>query len=970
MFITVMINLMVHISFLLSLCMILFILRKCQASQVRNATLITLGIMTFWNAGTMLELDFRAITGNTSMFFINICYIGICLAPMAILYLGRVILQSDWHLRPVHALFLVIPFVSIVIVFTNQQHHWFFKTFSLYSSEAVYGWYYYFHALYSYGSITVSIMFMIIASVRNSGIFSRQSLLVMSGILVTAIPNVLYSFGVGYLPFSISAAASTISMLFFSLAYLKYQFITTLPITLHQVVDLISDGYLVVDKQSCILSYNEPLIKMFPEKIFISAGDNLSKFIEQLILDSSYERFLELQAQAVAERKTVSVEKSILGDSYIRIEITPVMQHHTHIGSIILLKNITQSRRLFDAVEAANRAKSDFIARMSHEMRTPLNAVICLSSLSLDGGRLNEEDSSNMEKIYNAGETLLSTVNDVLDISKIESGKMELLETDYDLPSVINDSVTQNILRIGEKPIKLFLDISEDLYTRLYGDELRVKQIMNNLLSNAIKYTNKGTVIMGVYCSRDNDRVWVTLKVSDTGIGLKPEDMDRLFSDYAQFNPESNHNKEGTGLGLSITKKLVEMMDGSIAVESEYGKGSVFTAKFAQKLITETTIGREVTESLKNFSYSNNRRGRITQLRRISLPNARVMVVDDNPTNLDVARGLMKPYGMMIDCMISGQQAIDAIRDEKTRYNAIFMDHMMPGIDGIEAIQLIREIGTEYARNIPIIMLTANAITGNEEMFLSMGFQAVLTKPIDITRLDEVIRNWIYNSMQEETDPEHQRHEISLQERRGTSERRRNSDRRKLSLKLHGLDIKKGIEQFGNNEELFNDILHSFVSDTRPLLESIKSVSREKLSEYAIIIHGLKGSSYSVFAEALGNFAERLEKAAQAGDFSYVKENNPEFLEAAWKLLNDLEKMFSDENKDNLKPQMDRPDREKLLALLSACKANDKEQADDVMAEINSYDYISDNGLAAWLEENLEKMNLNKITTWLSAMIE
>ncbi|MDR2727030.1 MAG: response regulator, partial [Deltaproteobacteria bacterium] len=357
-------------------------------------------------------------------------------------------------------------------------------------------------------------------------------------------------------------------------------------------------------------------------------------------------------------------------------------------------------------VRAASEAKSKFLANMSHEMRTPLNAIIGLSELSLESGEAKKENQQDLEKIYNAGTTLLSTVNDILDISKIEAGKFELVAAEYDIPSLINDAVTQSVLHIGEKPIQFILDIDGDLPTRLYGDELRIKQIFNNLLSNAFKYTREGTVELGIRCSREGDAVWMTACVRDTGIGIRPGDVDRLFFDFIQMDMESNRKIEGTGLGLSIAKRIAEMMDGSITVESEYGRGSVFTVKLRQQFVADAVIGPEVVKSLKNFHYSDQKRHKNSRLARIRLPYARVLVVDDVPTNLDVAKGMLKPYGMQVDCVTSGQQAVDAVRAATIRYNAVFMDHMMPEMDGVEATRIIREeIGTEYARDIPIIAL-------------------------------------------------------------------------------------------------------------------------------------------------------------------------------------------------------------------------------------------------------------------------
>ena len=555
-----------------------------------------------------------------------------------------------------------------------------------------------------------------------------------------------------------------------------------------------------------------------------------------------------------------------------------------------------------DAAQKANSAKSDFLANMSHEMRTPLNAVIGLSELCLENSGLNEEVHANLEKIYNAGSTLLGTVNDILDISKIEAGKLELVKTGYDVSSLINDAVTQNVLRIGEKPVKFILDTDKDLFTHLYGDELRVRQIINNLLSNAIKYTDEGIVSLAMSCTRENDLVWLTITVQDTGRGIRPEDMERLFSDYAQLDLKSNRRIEGTGLGLSLTKKLAEMMGGSVAAESEYRKGSTFTARIQQGFVTDAVISSKVAESLKSFRYSDGRRNHHAQTQRIKLPYARVLVVDDNETNLDVAKGLMKPYDMQIDCVGSGQEAIDAIRANEGRYNAVFMDHMMPGMNGIEAVQHIRELGTEYAKTIPIIALTANAIAGNEEMFLRKGFQAFISKPIDTSRLDEAIRCWIRDEKLEQTLTEQgllvNGHLVTDSHdelnRRRVIDRRSGIDRRMANMKFRGLDMKKGIERFGGNQETYLRILGSFVKSTRPLLESMALVNIDTLPDYAITVHGLKGASRGIAADMIGNSAENLERAARIGDFEYVSKHNKVLLDAAWSLVCDLEDMLGD----------------------------------------------------------------------------
>ncbi|MCL1829758.1 MAG: ATP-binding protein, partial [Oscillospiraceae bacterium] len=286
-----------------------------------------------------------------------------------------------------------------------------------------------------------------------------------------------------------------------------------------------------------------------------------------------------------------------------------------HSGGLMIV-NALQRDEMTQKLQDANEAKSNFLAKMSHEMRTPLNAIIGLSGLTLEDGGLSENARSNMEKVSNAGEVLLNLVNDILDISKIEAGKFELLPDEYDVPSLINDTVTSNILRMGDSPVQFVLNIDETLPAKLVGDDLRIRQILNNLLSNAFKYTNEGTVEFGISCDRKSGDVWMTLWVSDTGQGIKPEDMNRLFSDYAQMNANANKNVKGTGLGLPITKMIAEMMDGSVSAESKYGEGSRFTVKIKQGFVSETVIGPEAAKNLREFRYTDEKRRLNSQLTR------------------------------------------------------------------------------------------------------------------------------------------------------------------------------------------------------------------------------------------------------------------------------------------------------------------------------------------------------------------
>ncbi|MDR1995764.1 ATP-binding protein [Azonexus sp.] len=645
----------------------------------------------------------------------------------------------------------------------------------------------------------------------------------------------------------------------------------------------------------------------------------------------------------------------------------------------LMMVNTILRHDMTESLQAANEAKSDFLAKMSHEMRTPLTAVIGLSQLALEEDGLPEAAQLNLEKINGAGQMLLSLVNDILDISKIEAGKFEIIENQYDTPSLISDIVSSNILRIGEKQIEFVLDIDQSLPAYLVGDELRVKQVISNLLSNAFKYTMEGIVELNISCLRDGDVVWLTARIKDTGQGIKPEFVDKLFINYEQVDTKSNRKIEGTGLGLPIAKSMAEMMGGAISVESEYGKGSTFTVRLKQKYVNDSVIGTEVVKNLKNLRYVDPKLRRNAKFDRVKLPYAKVLVVDDNLTNLEVAKGLMKPYRMQVDCVTSGRQAIDAIRDDTVRYNAVFMDHMMPEMDGIEATQIIREqIGTEYAKSVPIIALTANAISGNEEMFLRNGFQAFLSKPIDISRLDAIIHQWLWNKEQENQFIEQHgnlngpcrlggENEQAEQSSAGGS---RELERRMQGVEVDGLDIENGIGRFAGDVDAYLKVLRIFAVNTALLFEKIESVTADSLSDYSIVVHGIKGSSRTICANAVGDMAEALENAANSEDFDFIAAGNAPFLTAGRRLIAAIGELLARLDINSPKPKKDRPDMDVLGRILEACKVHDMETVEEAITELESYEYESGGEIVPWLWESARQYNVEQIIEKLSTFCD
>jgi signal transduction histidine kinase/CheY-like chemotaxis protein/HPt (histidine-containing phosphotransfer) domain-containing protein len=533
----------------------------------------------------------------------------------------------------------------------------------------------------------------------------------------------------------------------------------------------------------------------------------------------------------------------------------------------------------------ANQAKSQFLATMSHEIRTPLNAVIGLSEIVLRRGKLPETSRNDIQQIHQSGSSLLGIINDILDISKIEAGGFELIPVEYETASLLSDTVMLNRVRIASKPIAFALEISGDFPLMLVGDELRIKEVLNNLLSNAIKYTKEGSVTLSVawesISGRENEAL-VRFGVRDTGIGIRREDILKLFSGYTQLDTKENRNIEGTGLGLEISKKLVEMMGGSIAVESEYGKGSVFTAEIVQGIAGYKPIGEETAEKLRGFNYAAGMKGE--DIDRSWMPYGKVLVVDDLPVNLQIARGLLEPYGLLVDTAESGQKAIELVEAENPRYDLILMDHMMPGMDGIEAVRIIRQKpGSEYGRSVPIIALTANALVGNSEMFLSKGFSGFIPKPIDIFQLDGALNKFVRDKRTMSNG------QLAMSKENAGQNKLPGKDANFPFPDIPGVDVKKGIAMTGGTEKGYRDVLAMLsknVEERLPLFQT--PPDSDALPMFIVQAHSLKSSTASIGAAEVSAGAARLEAAGRAGDLAFIREYLGDFFECLTALVKNI----------------------------------------------------------------------------------
>jgi signal transduction histidine kinase/CheY-like chemotaxis protein len=656
----------------------------------------------------------------------------------------------------------------------------------------------------------------------------------------------------------------------------------------NSVADKLPDAVIIINEKQKIVNVNSVFHACFPSFFCaknISALPEFTGHLRSRLLEAYP---LSLFDDLDAWWKSPANDSGLLRQNHGEFTIGPKKQSFSIVwqdvyngkrlaGQVIVLNDVSSYRNMIDQIvelkqkaEVASRSKTEFLATMSHEIRTPLNAIIGFSEILLQR-RLPEECHADLEKIYNSGSVLLGIVSDILDISKIETGKLELIPVTYTVSGMISDAVNLNLVRIGAKPIVFELNIDTSIPVKLLGDELRVKQILNNLLSNAIKYTQRGKVSLDIKWEKDDgDIAILTFIVKDTGQGIKKEDQGKLFSRYSQLNMQANRKVEGTGLGLSITRTLTALMSGSISVESEYGVGSTFTVVIRQEIVDNTPIGKETAENMRCFR-SIDSRGDSGKIIRTSMPGACVLVVDDVQTNIDVARGLMAAYEVTVDGVLSGQEAIDLVRAEKPRYDIIFMDHMMPEMDGIHATRIIRSMDSDYARKIPIVALTANALAGNRDMFIENGINDFLAKPVEIQKLNAVLEKWIPGEKQ-------QKKEGFLDPKEAE---------REVMPGIPGIDVNAGLANTGNSVATYKRILSVFCADADSRMYRIEDAARaDDLSLYTTLVHALKGASRSIGAADFGDQAALLEDAGRSGNRSLIKAETDRFLNSLSRLKN------------------------------------------------------------------------------------
>ncbi len=618
---------------------------------------------------------------------------------------------------------------------------------------------------------------------------------------------------------------------------------------------------LIVSNDNKVLFYNHEFTQLFPNIVNIQSISEFPEikklFHEEEYVSEELSKIYEIRSETLEEQDNVR------GRFVWLVDITG---HY---------KTNKKLKELKEMADAANRAKSDFLANMSHEIRTPINTVLGMDEIIL---RETTEISVKgyAENIREAATTLLSLVNDLLDFSKIECGKMEILPAEYEVANLLTEVINMVEIKAANKNLEFIPVISENIPYLLFGDEIRIKQVIINLLTNAIKYTNEGSVVLKVDWKEAGDsHIMLIISVTDTGIGIKEEDINRLFVSFERIEEERNRNIEGNGLGLSITKQLLELMDSSLNVRSEYGVGSTFSFTLKQGIKDRKPIGK----FREKYSYSKEKDKKYRTM--FVAPDVRILVVDDNAMNLSVAEGLLKNTEIKVDKAADGEKALELCKEIK--YDVILMDHMMPRMDGIETMKRLKQMSDSPNADTPVIVLTANAISGVREMYLKEGFVDYMSKPIQGKRLEEKILKCLPSNkyvMVEYDEIEKSVFRSLWQE---------TADRINAKYPFKCLDIVTAIESAEGDVECFKFLLESFRDTSDKNKADIQgSFDKQDFTDYTIFIHALKSTSKMIGAERLSEQARLLEMAGKKGDVHYMVENHRKVMDLYEEALEEI----------------------------------------------------------------------------------
>lgn len=652
----------------------------------------------------------------------------------------------------------------------------------------------------------------------------------------------------------------------------------------------------------------------------------------------------------------------IVRDSSIAITIRIFSVYLVQFLLIMLIKRQQRIQMMVEQkaneAEAAAQAKEDFLANMSHEIRTPMNAITGMVELALSNDSLPEQEKEYLYNIRAAGDELVSIIENILDVTKMRSDTLEITEEEYEITSLVHDVVNAIQVMLAEKQVALLVDTNPNIPSRLRGDDVRIKQVIMNLLSNAAKYTEKGTIHLEVDFTPVNGQdkeIELKVCVTDTGIGIAQEQLKDLFTKFRQGDSSRNRAKGGSGLGLVISKRLVDLMRGTILAKSVLGKGSEFSFTVIQEVIDarpciETDPQMVLQQSIKQEERGATRvnsRNKEEKHTTFTAPDARILLVDDNKVNLKVAEGLLRPYKMHIETADSGPMAIEMVRNRE--YDLVFMDHMMPQMDGSEATKIIRGLEEERFRAMPIIALSANAVRGAREMFIEAGMNDFVPKPIEMRIMDRALRKWL---------PADKVISNRGFEEDGYKEENSKTPTGSLSWKMEGIDVAVGMQYSGDDENLYREVLSDYMDTIEEKANIIeKAVEAGELETYTIEVHSLKSISKSIGAMELSELAKDLELNGKNSEWGPIIARTPTLLDMYRNLYDVILPYHTKAGQEpGEKGAIDDETLKGILEqLLESVITYDSIRGEEIIEELSKYDLAQE--WADYMKEVSEAMN-------------
>jgi len=831
-----------YVAVLLSFFFIAFVAYQKKSALCSHLLMYSIGVLV-----NSLAYTFELHSGvlEEALMAIRFEYFGLCTATIsAVLFvceLFRVNLKK-W----IRGVMLSIFFLSCIMITTNEYHQLYYADASLEVREyiAVFrmtpGPYYTVHTAATLFSMGVCVGVIIYAWLRDRKWKESYRKYLFLG-FAAVIPLMFWLMRMvgcfkdyDLIPFGLFCTNA-----FFIMILYFFRYFDVAENAKNEVLETLEEGILVCDEDGHLLYSNERMREILNQKKVKDILDVMS----EMVAGDEGEFFIGDRCYAVTESEVYEGDR-VKGKTWCFIDVT-LAKEKEH-----------QLKELHQEALTANRAKSSFLANMSHEIRTPINTILGMDELILREAQ-NINVIEYAQNIKTEGKTLISLINDLLDFSKIESGKMELTEAEYGVSSLLHDVIAMFSIKAEEKGLDLSVEVEEDIPAMLCGDEIRIKQILSNLLSNAVKYTERGYVGLAVdWEPQDETHLTLCITVKDSGIGIHKEDIDTIFDEFKRFDVKRNNKVEGTGLGMSITAQLLKLMNGKIFIDSEYGKGSEFKVRIPQKVADATPIGK--------YSYAKRTPEQSSIRETFTAPKAKVLVVDDNLMNRVVVKGLLKQTLLQIEEAGNGGECLKKTQD--THYDIILMDHMMPGMDGVETLERLRRQDGACA-NTPVIVLTANAVVGVKEFYLEKGFDDYLSKPISGRLLEEMLLKYLPEELVIKREVSNGINVISAKQEGFRPEEIRNV------LSVERIDLAGSLERMQGRRDLYCRAAKRFASLCEERLRMLHEYIREEnVPAYVELVHSVKEDADVLGAQELEEMAAEQEKMGKEGNLSFLRD--------------------------------------------------------------------------------------------------